>query len=358
MKKKKITRIFALLCTASLLTACASETSAPENNTAAVTNSESDAAKNSDSVSPQIDSTESESSVSKSPKPLDTTEETVPSESPAASDTEITEPNSNLSLEASSEMEKLATNLPTAETYDYVALGNSVTANVTDDLWHGSWGMAATSPEKDYVHIVGTWLTGQTSQPVNVQAITIEEWEVAMDRNSFYVSSPDTAPTSSAESSGSSADVSSKASTDLSELSMMEQIDAYVNENTDLITIQTGENITDNKADLTGDYSRLVSYLKEKAPNAKIYMLAELLWPSGDIEAAKQAVCGQNGIIWVDMSEYLSGYDTLYRSALGTVYIGDDGNTYSIANEVVAAHPSDAGMANIAQQIINQISVP
>ena len=130
----------------------------------------------------------------------------------------------------------------------------------------------------------------------------------------------------------------------------------HISADTDLITIQTGENITDNKSALYDDYNNLFSHVKKKAPNAKIVVIGEVLWPSEDIETAKRQACENNSLPFIDMTEFLTGYEGSYRSALNTVVKGDDGNTHTIANEVVAAHPNDEGMAKIAQLIINQLS--
>lgn len=211
------------------------------------------------------------------------------------------------------------------ETYDYVAFGNSVTCNAypnPEGIWWSSWGMAATSQDKDYVHIVGSWLESQVPEKVNVVIADLKPWEVAGNRNSILF-----------------------------------QYDALLNDNTDLITIQTGENITDNKGNLEGDYDALISYIKAKAPNAQILMVGELLWPSEDIEAAKRAVCAKRGITFVEPGEFLAGYEESYRSAIGTLVTGNDGNQYTIQNEIVAAHPNDEGMAKIAQLIISSISL-
>lgn len=210
----------------------------------------------------------------------------------------------------------------TEETFDYVAMGNSITCNEISDLWWGDWGMAASSEDKDYVHIVSEWLSDQSAKPVTTTVLDLKKWELAAQRDD-----------------------------------MLLEYEQYFNENTDLITIQTGENITEHKNTLGSDYPNLISVLQEKAPNAQILMLGEMLWPSEDIEAAKRSACEQYGITFVDMTEFLNGYETSYKSYIGAPVLGLDGKSYTIANEVVAAHPNDAGMACIAQQVISHISI-
>ena len=208
-------------------------------------------------------------------------------------------------------------------TFDYVALGNSVTCNdVADGNWWGSWGMAASSEDKDYIHLVARWLGGQVKKSVATTVLDLKKWEVAQNRNA-----------------------------------VLADYEGYFNEHTDLVTIQTGENITSFKETLGGDYTNLVKLIKEKAPNAQILMLGETLWPSEDIEAAKRGACAAYGVPFIEMTYFLNGYEAFYRSALGAVVSGADGGQHTITNEVVAAHPNDEGMACIAQLVINHINV-
>ena len=213
---------------------------------------------------------------------------------------------------------------PSVETFDYVALGNSITCNEAQDgLWWGSWGMAASSQEKDYVHLVSAWLSGQMEKQVSTTVLDLKKWEVAQQRDA-----------------------------------VLEDYREYFGAHTDLVTIQTGENITEFRETLGMDYLNLVAYIKELAPDAQILMLGQALWPSEDIEAAKQTACQYYGVSFVDMTAFLEGYEAFYKSPVGTVVSGADGAAHAIENEVVAAHPNDEGMACIAQQIINRISIP
>ncbi len=53
------------------------------------------------------------------------------------------------------------------KTYHYLAIGNSITFHPKCSFWWGDYGMAASSPEKDYMHQVGAKL----SRPV----VSVEE---------------------------------------------------------------------------------------------------------------------------------------------------------------------------------------
>ena len=86
-------------------------------------------------------------------------------------------------------------------------------------------------------------------------------------------------------------------------------------------------------------------------------MLGETLWPLEEIEAAKRGACAAYGVEFVEMTDFLNGYEAFYKSALGVQVLGADGGMHAISNEVVAAHPNDEGMACIAQLVINHIVV-
>lgn len=209
------------------------------------------------------------------------------------------------------------------DTYDYVALGNSVTCSEAEgSIWWGDWGMAATTAENDYVHLISAWLKEQSNKPVTTMILDLKKWELAEERDD-----------------------------------VLDKYMAYFDENTDLITIQTGENITDFKETLDTDYESLVSQIKEKAPNAQIIMLGEVLWPSEDIESAKKAACEANDVQFLEMTEFLDDYNEVYRSEIGEVVYGEDGKKHIISDEAVAAHPNDEGMECIAELVTEEITI-
>jgi len=236
-----------------------------------------------------------------------------------------TETDTEINTEGTEELPEDEGDAAIEDTFDYVAVGNSVTCNDPSELWWSNWGMAATTEDNDYVHVLSRWLAGQVSKPVTTTVVSIKDWEVAPDR-----------------------------------MAALEQYTEYFNEYTDLVTLQTGENITEGKETLGEDYPALVQMIKEKAPNAQILMLGTVLWsPKEEIENPKREACAQNGIPYIDVTDFRAEYDNnTFRSALGTQVYGSDGSLHTIEDEVVAAHPNDAGMANIAQHFINYITLP
>lgn len=226
-----------------------------------------------------------------------------------------TEPDSEIDEEV------LDTAVIEPEPYHYVAFGNSVTyGEITENIWWGDWGMAASSKEKDYVHLISSELEQTLSRPVVTEVYNLKSWELAKNR-----------------------------------ISMLEEFEETLDETTDLVTIQSGENITQYQETLEIDYFDLLSFIRRKAPNAQILMLGELLWPSEKIEAAKQTACQACEITFIDMTPFLNDYDAVYKSSLGTEIVGADGEIHVISDEEVAAHPNDEGMACIAGLVLPYI---
>ena len=226
-----------------------------------------------------------------------------------------TEPDSEMDEEV------LDTTVIESEPYHYVAFGNSVTyGEITENIWWGDWGMAASSKEKDYVHLISSELEQTLYRPVVTEVYNLKSWELAKNRTS-----------------------------------MLEEFEETLDETTDLVTIQSGENITQYQETLEIDYFDLLSFIRRKAPNAQILMLGELLWPSEKIEAAKQTACQACEITFIDMTQFLNDYDAFYKSSLGAEIVGADGEIHVISDEEVAAHPNDEGMACIARLVLPYI---
>ena len=206
------------------------------------------------------------------------------------------------------------------ESFDCVFLGNSVTCNELSDLWWSNCGMAATDDTRDYVHLLWNWLEEKKGKCF-VKTVDLKSWELAQERDA--------------------------------------ELDKYkscLSIDSDLVVVQCGENMASNKKSINADFSSLFSTIKKNAPNACILVLGGFLWPDTEVEAAKVDACEKSGVTFVDVSEFLKDYESKYKSSVGTEVSGIDGQKHSIDNEVVAAHPNDAGMRCIAQIIINKLS--
>lgn len=198
------------------------------------------------------------------------------------------------------------------EEFKYLAIGNSLTIHVKCDYWWNVIGMAATTAEKDYVHIVTKALEEKHGK-VSAEAINFSAWEIqAHDRSETIAT-----------------------------------IDKYLTEDLDLVTLQLSENVTDLST-FTQDYMYLVNYIKEKCPDAQVITIDEF-WDNGKA-SLKKRVAEKCGVGFADLSairglpEYQCGY--------GTVVYGDDGAEHKVLHTGVSGHPGDKGMQYIADAVI------
>lgn len=204
----------------------------------------------------------------------------------------------------------------TKENYNYLAIGNSITWHRICDYWWDEFGMAASSEENDYYHLVLNGLENKYNN-VNAKAYSFIPWETL--------------------------------NTDRAET--LELLDGYLNDNLDLITIQLGENVTDSTT-FESDFLYLVQYIKVKATNSKIIIVGNF-WRNDDIEKAKVNVSGITNVMYVDLSEIQDKPE--YRNEIGGIVYSKNGESHNIDNGAVAMHPNDKAMKYIAEKILELI---
>ncbi len=204
------------------------------------------------------------------------------------------------------------------DTYRYLAIGNSITSHPVTSFWWGSWGMAASSMDKDYVHVVTSYLE-QQYEHVGVQALYYTTWE----------------------------DASTKEEREQS----LSELDQFLTKDLNCVSIQLGENIRiDNDPKI--DYQNLINYVHERAPKAQIILIGNFFqWD--DIDDIKEELAQQDGIDFLSLKAIQKPE---YQVGKGTEVFGDDGKRHTITYDPVARHPNDAGMAYIAQQVIDSIT--
>ena len=195
--------------------------------------------------------------------------------------------------------------------YNVLAIGNSITIHPVCSYWWGSWGMAATSADKDYVHKLVAGLQ-QTYENVTYDVYR-SGWEGSSVRNM-----------------------------------MLPNLDETLKNDYDLVVIQLGENVS-SLSTFKDDFEMLVNYVKQSEPNAQIVIVGDYWYKSGR-DTIKKTVAEETGSIFVDISA-IQGVSK-YRSSIGTKVLGDDGKYHSIYTSDVAIHPNDQGMAYIANCIL------
>lgn len=202
------------------------------------------------------------------------------------------------------------------ENYNYLALGNSITWHRTCDYWCDEFGMAASSIENDYYHLVLKELKNKHDK-VNSQVYNFISWETL--------------------------------STDRAET--LELIDIYLNNKLDLVTIQLGENVSETTT-FESDFLYLIQYIQEKAPKAKVVVVGNF-WKNDTVEQSKINVAKKLNIKYVDLSEIQERFE--YQNKVGDIVYNTKGEEFIIDNPDVARHPNDKAMRYIAEKILELI---
>lgn len=202
------------------------------------------------------------------------------------------------------------------ETFDYLAIGNSITIHDTCDYWPNTSGMSASSPENDYFHLVSAGLE-ESKGTVNSYALSLFAWEVV--------------------------------ATDRAE--MAELTDTYLTEDLDLVTIQLGENAQDLETFLD-DYVYLIRHIQQYAPNAKILALGDF-WDYENRELLKMQGAQLCDVTFVSLEAIME--DPAYQAGQIVKVVDQYGQIHEIQHSGVAKHPSDEAMMYIAQAILSAL---
>lgn len=180
-------------------------------------------------------------------------------------------------------------------------LGNSITFSAANPSigWNGSWGMAASAPEKDYVHLLAGDFKQSNSKAV-VQAFNISAFEMNCETYDFD-----------------------------------KELKSYRDSQPDLLIIRIGENV-DSKFDsitFAKRYRALLAYMKVDNPNLKI-LAAGSFWPERD---------------------YINIILSRYTPYVSLSFLGNNISNYAFAmqnvSDAVKGHPGDKGMQGIAETI-------
>ena len=195
--------------------------------------------------------------------------------------------------------------------YAWFAIGNSITVHAPNEVWWNGIGMAASSGEHDYVHLVAEQLTGVYGKTA-VHPLYFYAWETAEDRGA--------------------------------KLSML---DPYLDPQLQLVTIQLGEN-ADDLTTFGQDFEALIRYVQEKAPQARILVIGDF-WSNGDRDRMKQEAAEKTGAGFVSLEEIRDNPE--YQAGIGAVVYDPEGNPHTDENPDVAGHPGDRGMQYIADRV-------
>jgi hypothetical protein len=192
-------------------------------------------------------------------------------------------------------------------------VGNSITSHgpKADIDWHGNWGMAATSLDKDYVHVVTKALaTKQGATPV-IMVKNVADFERAHVGYDIVGKYADAAAFKA-----------------------------------DLVILCIGENVAalktpEAQAKYQEQVTALLKTLKSN-PQAAIIVRSSF-WPSEAKDSAMRKACEAVGGTFVDISTLSKDERNYARSERPYKHAG------------VANHPGDRGMAAIAEEIMKAV---
>ena len=192
-------------------------------------------------------------------------------------------------------------------------LGNSITLHGPAPKigWKGNWGMAASAPEKDFVHIVTRSLAKSSKEKPKTLVKNIAAFERQY------------------------------ATYDLKQ----NLKDAFAFK-PDLVVVAIGENVPkleteEAKTQFKASVDRLLKELQtDKQPTI---IVRSCFWPNPAKDAALHQACQQAGGIFVDISSLGKDESNYARSERDFQHAG------------VAAHPGDKGMQAIADAILKAV---
>jgi len=196
----------------------------------------------------------------------------------------------------------------TDSTYNYLAIGNSITYHdAMSYWWNQGVGMAASDADHDYVHVLSSMLGDGTV----VGSMNFYDWEAqSYDRGET-----------------------------------LSTLNSYLSPNLNLVTIQLGENAKDTST-FEEDFEDLINYVKSKSPKAEIVVIGEF-WKNEEKDNDKKKACETTDTTFVDLSSMWD--DPSYEAGMGTTVYGSDGKAHTIEHDGVAKHPGDKGMQKIAE---------
>ncbi|MBS1506488.1 MAG: SGNH/GDSL hydrolase family protein [Bacteroidetes bacterium] len=199
---------------------------------------------------------------------------------------------------------------PPNKTLRILILGNSITHHGPSAAvgWSGDWGMAASSAETDFVHVLKAKLTKQyPSITLDYRERNIADWE-----RDF--------------------------ATDFKKDNVTNELLQF---KPDLLIIRLGENVKEDYA-LKNNYAAALKKLIGDFSTVKTHVIITgNFWPNAKKDSIQTKVAIDNGYEFVSLSDLAAD--------------GKNQATGLFPDGGVAAHPSDFGMNNIAIKIFDRI---
>ena len=200
------------------------------------------------------------------------------------------------------------------DSFNYLAIGNSLTIHGICKYWWNHIGMAASDADHDYFHLVKSGLRKRHGK-VTAHAINFANWEITgHDRDQTF-----------------------------------SRIDKVLGEGISLVTIQLGENAKD-RGTFEEDYVSLIEHIREKTGGKAQIIVVGDFWNDDPVRAEAAQKCGVDYVSLKDTHA-----DPRFRSRIGAVVFDAEGNRHIVNHAGVAKHPGDEGMAFIAAKILEKV---
>lgn len=129
----------------------------------------------------------------------------------------------------------------------------------------------------------------------------------------------------------------------------------YLSDDLDLVFIQLSDNVNtdEKKAVLYSGAVNLISYIRTRAPKARVVWAANW-YGSATMRTDISAACKKGGAMFIDYSDLHTPEN---ESAIGNTYTDVNGNTHTIDSAGVASHPGDKGMRALANRFLYALGV-
>lgn len=187
-----------------------------------------------------------------------------------------------------------------------LCLGNSLTSHniLTSIGYYGNgWAMAATSKKMDWCSLLERMLK-QKDSSAKVTRYNIAAWE----RNlGSYIT----------------------------EDSIANLMQGYMNADVDLVVFKAGENITDTTY-MQQSLTTMINWIKKNYPSCTIVVCTQF-WANASKDSIITSVANSTDC------KFLNSVGGNHHELLGDYTYGDDGNQYPIINQGVAGHVADYG---------------
>lgn len=214
--------------------------------------------------------------------------------------------------------------LGTMKAESILFLGNSVTLHGPAEHlgWPHLCGMAASAPEKDYVHLVAAGIEARTGGHLRLSPVETQEDGLTQAANIVNI-----------------ADIFERNYGTYTDERLRGQLDLEA----DVVVLQFGENTVRETFDpeaFASGLRALVAGLKESG-NPHIFVTSQILGAGCPLDDIKREVCAEDPShrVFVDLSQF--GQDPANFASAEPHYTG-----------IIVGHPGDRGMAVIADALL------